>query len=316
MPNIHISPWHDLVYHMLSYLPVGSDDASSVFGERYVAWADAHLAAGGAGDEDVPRTITLDAAPMAALYASSRKGFLLHSLPLLWDDVESFLANAKSDFNEIDWPDEHRAQLAAALRAAVHPTLVELFRIALWSELRNGFQTFWPSTIAPRSRAYAQQLQDEIVALGELLPGLCGLEWVLCHPLRGHGRLLLRRPARPPLVAVGVADPALNVSAPHPVLQGCHEYFVSVVQRAGALGGEIATVPGRAGYAAFREQEEAALTLGARVLGNSPWRDAYFAWLRSLFPEPAPAETAGKLAEGAQLSAVTAAALDRIALVP
>jgi hypothetical protein len=231
---------------------------------------------------------------MARLYADSPQGFLLHAWPLLWDDVEGFLRDARTRFECLEWADADRGRLAAAIRDGVASPLPELFRTALWSEAANGYAAAWERVVAPRSRSFREELHDLLGAVAERMPVLREATWVLCHPLRVHGRLL-ERPGVPPIIAVGVADAELGVPAWHPVVQGCHECFVGQAREAPSAE-QWATVPGRPGHEAFRAVEETALSLGARFFLGSPWEAAYLEWLGRLFAQERPGEAAARLA--------------------
>ncbi len=290
-----VSSWYDLVYHVLAHVPVPGDDASSLFGEAYVRWSERVLGAAGLRGGEVPRTLLPDAPLLAALYAGSPQGFLLQAWPLLWDDAEGFVRDVPADFGSIAWPDAGRARLAESIRAHTAPALPDLFRTALWSEWANGYEAAWRRAVAPRSEAYRQEFARLLGEVADRLPDLWGFQWVLCHPLRWHGRLL-ERPGAPPVVAVGVADAELGVPPWHPVVQGCHEWFVARARRVASDDAAWATVPGRPGHEAFRAVEDAALALGARFFLGSPWEAPYLDWLRRLFPHEPPQAAAGRLA--------------------
>jgi len=293
--SVVVDPWFDLVYHALSHLPVAAADASSLYDTRYVQWAERHLL----GREERPdapaRTLPSDAPLLAQLYDASKQGFLLHAFPLLWSGIGEFCAAMGTDWPDLSWADPDLAAQAEAMRAQLHPALPDLFRTALWTELANGFGRAWRRVVALRSRAYRAVFVKLTGPLAERLPGLAEVEWVLCHPLRVHGRAL-GVAAEPPTVAVGVRDAALGVTQSHPVVQGCHEFFVWRAQRDAAGAGGCATVPGREGHGAFAAVEHAALAAGARFFRGSDFEAAYFEWLSLLFPGAAPSETALRLA--------------------
>lgn len=297
LAGILMSPWHDLVYHALSHLRVPADDASSLHSDAYSTWCREHLEAAGLRSGAVPRTLLLDAPLLGELYARSPQGFLLHAWPLLWDGIPGFLAEAGRDLAELSWPTPGRAALAAAIQENTAPPLPELFRTALWSELANGYEDAWRQVVAPRGDAYRGEFLGILGELAQCLPELHSFEWVLCHPLRRHGRLL-ECPGERSLVVVGVADAELGVPSMHPVLQGCHEAFVRRARLASPGEAPWATVPGRPGHGAFAAVERAALGMGARFFLGSPWEGAYLDWLGFFFPGKAPAEAAARLAAG------------------
>ena len=294
---MRVDAWHDLVYHALSHLPVASGDASSLYDPRYVEWSDRQFAAEPEEASRPPRTLRADAAVLASLYDASEQGFLLHAWPTLWDDEDTFLTEMATDFAEMVWQDDARARLAAAIAGHVHPALPDLFRTALWGELRNGFEAVWRRAMAPRSQAYRGLFADRVAALAADVPGLDEVEWMLSLPLRVHGRVLTR-PDGGPLIVVGVADTELGVEPWQPVMQGCHEHFVWSEQSTAPASEPWATAPGRPGYDGFRAVEDGALTAGAQTFLGSQWEEPYLAWLGRLFPRAPAAETAARLADG------------------
>jgi len=310
--DLRIDPWYDLVYHVLTHLPVDPRDASALYDEAYLRWSERQFAEHTGLAAGPPRTLVADAPLIASLYDASEQGFLLHAWPLLYDGVEQFLEAMGADFGQLTWPDEDRRRLAAAIGSATHPALADLFRTALWSELTAGYETIWRDRVLPRSQQYAGFFGEELHRLAEDLPGLGEPRWVLSHPLRAHGRLFPRAGGRP-IIAVGVADAELGVAEFLPVIQGCHEYFLVRIQSRVPDAGPWTTLAGRRGYGAFWEPESAALALGARFFTGTRWEAAHRTWLRRLFPDAPPAETAASLAAGKTLSPTMAAVVDELA---
>jgi len=306
--SLRIDAWYDLVYHVLSYLPLPGPDASSLFDEGYVAWCERRFAEPTPAGAPVPRTLLADAPLMASLYAASKRGFLLHAWPLLHDGIDDFRRTAATDFARLTWTSSHREQLAGAIRANTHPALPDLFRTALWSELANGYETFHQENVVPRSESYREAFVSELSRLAGDLPGLVDGAWVLSHPLRTHGRLLCP-PAAGPIIVVGVADEELGVAESLPLMQGCHEYFIWKVRSAVPVGEGWSSVVGQPGYEAFRAVEDAALVLGARFFTGSRWEAPHRTWLGRIFPGAPPAESAARLAAGKMLPPEMAAAV-------
>jgi hypothetical protein len=294
--HIRISPWYDLVYHALSHLPLTTRDASSLFDPAYVSWSDAWFGSHSAGDHRVPRTLPRDAPLLAAMYADSKQGSLLHAWPLLYDGIDEFRAQVRTDFDKLEWDSADRAQLAGAMIANCHAALPELFRTALWSELQHGYEAFWSGNAVPRVSPYRERFAKQLDAVADRLPELADVEWLLCHPLRVHGRLL--RTGRP-IIAVGVADRQFGVDESAPVMQGCHEYFVWTVQRASPSATAWSSCRNGEGYSEFRRVENAALARGARCFLGSPHEVAYLTWLGRVAPGRPAAETAAQLASAA-----------------
>jgi len=296
--NVAVDPWPDLVYHALSYLPIPATDASTIFSGKYVAWAELGYSEISPAIQAVPRSLPADAAVLAALYMQSSHGFMLHSLPRLWGSLDEFCGdiaryyispavqqptggknlsrNAAPLFDRILWKPS-QAALAASIQRLIQPILPELFCLALWAELKNGYPALWQERTAPRSLAYREQFVNGLLWLSERLPGLREVRWCLSHPLRVHGRCL-QMTAGAPIIVVGVADQELGVSDTHPIIQACHEYFVS--QTSAQTPGQqlLSTVPGQAGYARFVREETAALELGRQFFTGSSWEPAYREW--------------------------------------
>jgi radical SAM protein with 4Fe4S-binding SPASM domain len=306
--RVRISLWYDLVYHVLSYLPLPGSDASTLFDEVYIRWCDRWFAEHAALDKSTPRTVTEDADILARLYADSERGSLLHAWPLLHDGVNDFRHNIQDDFATLAWSSSQRKLLAAEICRGTEPALPDLFRTALWSELVNGYDVFHEQRIAPVAAAYREKFTRQLVELTSDLPALSQPVWVLSHPLRRHGRLLWPSPATP-VIAVGVADDELDVSESAPVMQGCHEYFVLKAQAALPATESGSPAAGRSGHESFQILENAGLTLGARFFANGPWEEAHQEWLRSIFPARPPGETAARLAGGETVPKAVAAAI-------
>ncbi|MBC8874168.1 MAG: radical SAM protein [Planctomycetes bacterium] len=306
--RVRISLWYDLVYHVLSYLPLPRLDASTLFDEAYVRWCDRWFDEHAAEDQSTPRTVAEDAVILARLYTDSERGSLLHAWPLLHDGVDDFRRYIQDDFATLAWSSSQRMVLADEIGRGTEPALPDLFRTALWSELVNGYDAFHKERIAPVAEAYRERFTRQLTELAVDLPALSQPVWALSHPLRRHGRLLWPSPATP-VIAVGVADDELFVSESAPVMQGCHEYFVLKAQAALPAIESGSPAAGQSGHEAFQILENAALTLGARFFANSPWEEAHQEWLRCIFPAQSPSETAARLASGEAVPKAVAAAI-------
>ncbi|NQT88857.1 hypothetical protein HQ560_18970 [bacterium] len=275
--DVRVEPWHDLVYHVLAHLQIHEDDASSLYDDWYVAWAAERFPIHTA-PQGLSRTLPRDAGLMARLYDAAPAGYRLHAWPSLWDDVDAFLRDMPTGFHEIEWPNPLRGRLAGGIILNTGAVLPELFRTALWSEWQCGYESVWQSEVRPHSEAYRPVFAAHLAEAADRVPGLRERTWVLCHPLRIHGRVLPNG-----LILVGVADEELGVGELGPVLQACHEHLVSVFQERLPGEGDWATAPGRDGYDAFMEVEGAALTVGMRVFAGSRWEVAYRVWLGRVF---------------------------------
>ena len=305
--SAQINPWYDLIYHVLSYLPLPEADASTLHDETYVRSCDRWFAEHGPGEQS-GRTLPTQAALLARLYANSKRGSLLHAWPLLHAGIDEFLGTARDDFQKLTWPSSQHQRLADAIVTGTEPALPDLFRTALWGELVNGYEVFHKANVAPRAAEYRASFTRQLTELLPDLPALSQPIWVLSHPLRRHGRLLWPSPATA-VIVVGVADDELGVTESMPVIQGCHEYFVLKSQSVLAPAEDWSPAVGQAGYEVFQTLENTALTLGARFFADSHWEDAHQAWLRCLFPGTPPTETASRLAAGETLPQAVAAAI-------
>jgi hypothetical protein len=271
------------VFHGLSHLDIPAEDASRLHDVQYTDWvADKwRRFAGRVAARD--RVLPKDAPLMADLYAGSERGYLLNAFAHLWSDIARFQRDAVTPLTHIVWNDARRARIAAALYTDVSYELSELFLIALWDELRHGFSRVCDRVMHPRSRIYAILFAREMESLLPLLPGLERIRFVICYPLRRHGRLL-RSSSGERIIAVGVADPCMGVPHLHPVMQACHEYFVRESLPHGATVADYATVPGRHGYDVFASVESKALRRGAAFFAGSQWQSAYTDWLAVTCP--------------------------------
>jgi hypothetical protein len=258
--NVAIDPWFDLLYHVLAHLPISPADASSLYDAQYVAWIDQQF-----GYNARSRTLSGDAELMAGLYDACDRAFVLHAGPTLWRDAADFLS---------------RVDATPEALADVHPVLVDLLRTSLWNELRSGFEMVWQQALLPRALAYRQRFAAQMNQVAMELPGLRGVQWMLCCPLGPHGRALSSEGR--PVIAVGVADVQSALLPMHPIIQGCHEWFVEDVQSRKPR--RWSTVRGGDGYAAFRQTEEAALERGRRFFAATRWAQDYDAWRSTLAP--------------------------------
>ncbi len=273
--------WFDLCYHTLSHLPVPAGDASSLFCPDYVQWTQCQCEQLKSKDQNIPRTLVEDAALMSSLYAASPRGWLLHSFPVLWPDAKSFLELMATPFDKIQWPTPEQARFAAALANSLPLELLDLFRTAVWSELKHGYKTIWEKYVRPRTQAYGAFFTQELQKLGHALPELRKISWLLCHPLRVHGRGLTSLSGEP-IILTGVADPILRVSTTHPLFQACHEYFVFLAAQRLPKSQPYATCPSHPGFAAFTAVEQEALRLSAELFTATQWQSGYEEWRTSV----------------------------------
>jgi len=209
------------------------------------------------------------------------------------------------------WLRPESRRLVDDIRSDTQAPLAELFRTAVWGELECGYETFWRNTVSPRARSYSKVFAAQLSNIADELPGLCEPAWMLSPPLRTHGRVLHLTEARPTII-VGTVDEELGVARMHPVIQGCHEYFVWRIQHTAAS--EQSTAPNRDGYAGFIAVENAALTAAARFFGQSQWEQPHLTWLGGLFPNARPIEMARRFVRGEFLAPEMTTAVEQLDL--
>lgn len=290
------SAWFDLVYHTLALLPTRASDASRLHDDGYVAWTQAHLPA----ELRALRTLPEDAPRLAALADAAPQAYVLQSFVHLHHDVPHFLATAALPFAEVPWPDRAQQALARLVSQAVPLELIELLRIALWAEVRGGYPHLRERVLLPDLDARLQTLRQGLDLAAPSLPGLDAVRWVACHPLRRAGRLLDDGKAAP-TIAIGLPDAELDVAPLAPVLQGCHEFVLSLVNRhLGPLPGANPRA-GTPGHALHVQRETLALCAGARLLDVPKLRAAQGHWLARIYPHRPAGLVRAWLASGAAL---------------
>jgi hypothetical protein len=275
-------PWGDLIHHTLAHLPVAPHDASSLYREQYVRWAESRLPR----PADPRRTLRQDADRLAALYDASPGAHGLQGFATLHRDLDAFGRTARFDFLSIPWDLAADAERAATLTRGLDPTLVELFRIALWGEIHAGYVTLH-ETLRPQYQATAAHLTEGLARLQARLPHLGDVDWRLSHPLGHAGRLVWEPDTAVRRITVGIPDPALQVPSWAPFVQGVHEFLLSEVHTALLPDGSTGprdTRPDRPGWSGFFGPELLTLCLDARVLGTGPHADPLRRWLARYYP--------------------------------
>lgn len=275
-------PWLDLVHHTLAHLPVAAHDASSLYCERYISWAEARLPR----PADPRRTLPEDAERLAALYDATPGAHRLQGFAALHEDLEAFVRSARYRLSDLRWPDEKDAERASALTDELGPTLVELFRIALWGEIQAGYVTLH-DTYRSVYRTAATSLSEELTRLQARLAHLDDVDWRLSHPLGHAGRLAWDPKTERRRIIVGVTDPALRVPSWAPLVQGVHEYLLSEVH-AELPPGDVEpprdTRQDRPGWSGFFAPELLALCLDARVHRSGATVGPLRQWLARFYP--------------------------------
>jgi len=307
LANFTTSSWFDLVYHTLSLLPTRCQDASRLYDARYVAWIEARMPR----ELRAERTLPKDAPLLAALIDAAPDAHALHGFVHLHADVDAFLATAALPFADVPWPNRQQQLHAAALAKAMPQDLIELFRIALWAEVRGGYLQLRERFLLPNLLARLQPVQEGLAWAAPSLPGLLTVRWIACQPLRRAGRLLSQGPA--PAIAIGVPDADLDVPPLAAVLQGCHEFVLSLVHQ--QLGPTPGANPrtGTAGHALHVERETLTLCLCARLLQGPEFQAAQLHWLARLFARRPAGHVREWLASGAALPVELRAVYEELA---
>ncbi len=94
---LRTSAWFDLVFHLLSSLPVSQDDASSLFDLGYLSWVEQHWPS----PAQQSRVLLQDQALLAELYARERGSYYLATLALLFDDIDHLSSTMTVAFEEL-----------------------------------------------------------------------------------------------------------------------------------------------------------------------------------------------------------------------
>lgn len=272
------SAWMDLVFHGLAHLPVDGRDASGLYDAGYVEWAASRLSA-------AERTLPSDAGGLADLYDRTPAAHVLQTLAILDEDATRLGQTAAQTFAALAWDDDGRAGLARQVAAALPEALLDLFRIALWGEVRAGYLEVREREVVPRYAEAAGAFAATMARLGVRCAALARPTYCLSHPLRAAGRAFHPPGAAEPLIVVGLDDDAPGVPPGAPVVQAVHEAMVTLVQAERPREtGTAECRADRSGFAAHLGPEVVALCLGARLLSRGDLAPAHGAWLARLYP--------------------------------
>jgi len=289
------SSWYDLVYHVLSCLPIDNRDASRLYDPSYVQWVNDHFPP----DAQEQRTLPADLQILTTLYNQGEKSFNLHSFPLLFDHFEAFNDSMGSTFDSINWDSSDKSGLAGVLAKNISPELLELFRITLWSEAGSGYALLHREHVTPLYNERIPALESELELISDHIPGLADTRFMVSHPLRRFGRLLHAHPgaadvsdtSRSPLIIIGLPVESLEVPVWAPVLQGCHEFVLNKVLdipisgTADSSSGVHSTRSGTSGYYNHMAPEIMALSIEARLFNSiESYRTHFHQWASRCLP--------------------------------
>lgn len=263
--------WTDLVFHVLSFVETVPGDHSSLYSEAYEHWCRLHLSG------ELQEAGAESRRYLSALYREAPRSHILHMFPVLWDSIDGFLGTECIPFGRIAWDSSNRRKIAEHIGDCLSGPLIELFRGSLQAVAKAGFEVEWKRVMAPRELAYAKRLRLGIKELSTVVPNVDEVAWEVSFPLRQHGRSIDCHES-PPRICVGVPDAMLGVDEDHPLMQGCHEFLVWRELMSCADSAQADTVDGKEGYATFIQAEMRALSVGQRILGEGPWKNAYLRW--------------------------------------
>jgi hypothetical protein len=281
--------WYDVVYHVLSCLPIDHRDASRLYEPSYTQWVSRHFPT----ESQSQRTLPTDLQIIATLYNQGERSFQLHSFPLLFDSFQSFNDSIGSTFDSISRDSFNEEQLAGVLAKSISPELMELFRIAIWTEACSGYSLLHQEHITPLYKEQIPALEAEFSSLSDGIPGLADTRFMVSHPLRRFGRLLQTdnnganhsSSSGGPLIVIGLPNRALEIPLWAPVIQGCHEYVLSKVLNipisapSDLAGTGHSTRSDSAGYYIHMAPEMMALSIEARLFNSiESYRSHYRHW--------------------------------------
>jgi hypothetical protein len=255
MLQIDTDPFFDLVAHTFSYLPLG--DNSNLFCPEYIQWANSFLSS------HPLRTLTQDAELLSSLYKQNPGAYHLQFFSFFYDDLASFEGTLSSE------PPENELQ-------HLPNELTELFRIALWGEIKAGYFRLREEQVLPVVADGFRLFAEALMPLCERWPGLAQVRWRLSHPLRSAGRLWPEKN----LIVVGLPG-VFGVETREVVMQGCHEYFLSEVQRFapdGIASAERALFDDPSFYGA----EITALSIGAICWRGTEFEDLFASFIQDI----------------------------------
>jgi hypothetical protein len=293
------SSWYDLVFHVLASLPIDPGDAGRLYDPTYIHWVNRRFPPTAPGQ----RTLLSDAPLITGLYNKTGKAFHLNRFPLLFNGIDDFNGTIESRFEQISWGDPGKKQMADFLIEYIPVELLELFRIALWSEAKAGYREMHREHIVPRYEKQIPVMENEFSTIVNEVKGLADAHFKVSHPLRRFGRLLW--PGKEPLIIIGLADSELDVPDWAPVMQGCHEYVLSkVINLPGAFTGTGAlhsTRAGSEGYFYHLAPEIMALSIEARLFKET-YRDRFCSWIKGCLPPTCQALAAALRRNGARFT--------------
>ncbi|NIM80878.1 MAG: hypothetical protein GTN68_21410 [Candidatus Aminicenantes bacterium] len=278
---LEYSCWYDLVFHVLANLPVDPRDAGRLYDSKYIHWVNQRFSP----TAPEQRTLLSDAPLITGLYNKTEKAFHLNRFPLLFNNFDDFNGTIESTFDQISWKDPKKKQMADFLIEYIPVELLELFRIALWSEAKAGYQELHLEHIVPLYKKQIPVLENEFSTIVNEVKGLADSRFKVSHPLRRFGRLLW--PGKEPLIFIGLPDNELDVPAWAPVMQGCHEYVLSkVINLPGAFMGTErlhSTRRDTEGYFYHMAPEIMALSIEAWLF-KEKYRDRFCNWVKGCLP--------------------------------
>ncbi len=257
------SLWNDLVFHTLSCLPVEAREAGNLYDPRYVAWWDRLFPA----EAKEQRTLTTDAPMIAKMYQNAQQAFKLNIFALIFNEFDEFNATMETMFPDITFQEPLKQQMADSMVHSLPADLLEMFRIAMWSEAQSGFFDLHRQHVVPIYDAGIPELEEQFALLADHVNGLADTRFLVSHPLRRAGRLLFRHPV--PQIAIGIPNGDLQVPAWAPAIQGCHEYILSKTLDRVNIRADHNPRVGSAGHYAHMAPEMISLSVEAHLLKDT-----------------------------------------------
>ena len=298
--EISWSLWSDLVFHVLSHLPISPKDASRLYRREYVEWSEKSFSD---YTKESPRLLKQDAPLIAALYDSSPKAYFLNGFSAFHNSCDDFLKSISLPFAKIKWTTNYLARRAAHLVSQIPENLLEMFRIALWDELRSGYDEIHNREIIPLYKARKTQIFLMLSELSRFITGLDQVQWQISYPLGPYGRLFWIPPATKK-IAIGLPSPPvtksdtqLPLSSWMPMFQGCHEFVLSFVL-AKLPRKPTSTRTDSSEYQGHLEPERLALSVDAGLFYKTDLAGHFQCWLSQFYPEQDPAQVSHSLGSG------------------
>jgi len=199
--------WFDLNAHVMAHLPIPQDDASGLHNPAYIHWYQRAHAQCCPDPAEIPHTLSHDAAILVTHYVQSPQSHLLQAYVLLHPTLDDFLANARHPLSPDLFDDPGRRVLAMQLLDTLPSTLLELFRINLWTEFRRGFAKVHRQMTRPLFEDACVSMRPWWERANASIPSVDAVDWLVSLPLAACGRVLEARPSRAHRITIAYGLP-------------------------------------------------------------------------------------------------------------